>query len=224
MKTTKTAFVTKIALLLASAALIISITACKTILPEQEQEQKEPVVISRYLTDKGVLNANQLADFFLENAQTRTRQELILFAQIYINEALDENINSDIAFAQMCHETGFLRYGGLVQPEWHNYCGLGAISPEQPGCQFETVKFGVRAHIQHIQAYATTEDIQLNNELIDPRYSWVHKTKYAQTVAELAASWATDPEYANKLERMLTRMEESATAGSLSLSKGPITQ
>ena len=209
MKTTKTAFVTKIALLLASAALIISITACKTIPPEQEQEQKEPVVISRYLTDKGVLNANQLADFFLENAQTRTRQELILFAQIYINEAMDENINSDIAFAQMCHETGFLRYGGLVQPEWHNYCGLGAISPEQPGCQFETVKLGVRAHIQHIQAYATTEDIQLNNELIDPRYSWVHKTKYAQTVAELAASWATDPAYAQKLENMLVRMEES---------------
>ena len=209
MKTTKTAFVTKIALLLASASLIIPITACKTILPEQEQEQKEPVVISRYLTDKGVLNANQLADFFLENAQTRTRQELILFAQIYINEALDENINSDIAFAQMCHETGFLRYGGLVQPEWHNYCGLGAISPEQPGCQFETVKLGVRAHIQHIQAYATTEDIQLNNELIDPRYSWVHKTKYAQTVAELAASWATDPAYAQKLENMLVRMEES---------------
>ena len=205
MKTTKTAFVTKLALLLASTALIISITACKTI--QLEQEQKEPVVISRYLTDRGVLDANQLADFFLANAQTRTRQELILFAQIYINEARDENINSDIAFAQMCHETGFLRYGGLVQPQWHNYCGLGAISPEQPGCQFETVKLGVRAHIQHIQAYATTEDVQLNNELIDPRYSWVHKTKYAQTVAELAASWATDPNYAEKLEGLLQRME-----------------
>ena len=205
MKTTKTAFVTKLALLLASTALIISITACKTI--QLEQEQKEPVVISRYLTDRGVLDANQLADFFLANAQTRTRQELILFAQIYINEARDENINSDIAFAQMCHETGFLRYGGLVQPQWHNYCGLGAISPEQPGCQFETVKLGVRAHIQHIQAYATTEDVQLNNELIDPRYSWVHKTKYAQTVAELAASWATDPKYAEKLESLLQRME-----------------
>ena len=222
MKTTKTAFVTKLALLLASTALIISITACKTI--QLEQEQKEPVVISRYLTDRGVLDANQLADFFLANAQTRTRQELILFAQIYINEARDENINSDIAFAQMCHETGFLRYGGLVQPQWHNYCGLGAISPEQPGCQFETVKLGVRAHIQHIQAYATTEDVQLNNELVDPRYSWVHKTKYAQTVAELAASWATDPAYAQKLENMLVRMEEFATKGSLSLSKGPITQ
>jgi hypothetical protein len=166
------------------------------------------VIISRNLTDKGVLTAQQLADFFLYNAQTRTREQLLEFAQLYIDEAAAENVNSDIAFAQMCHETGFLKFGGLVQPEWHNYCGLGAISAEQPGCQFDTAQLGVRAHIQHIQAYATTEDIPLNNELIDPRYSWVHKTKYARTLEELAASWATDPEYANKLERLLVRMED----------------
>ena len=222
MKTTKTAFVTKFAFFAAVILITVLITSCQTI--NQESEQKEPVVISRYLTAQGVLTADQLADFFLYNAQTRTREELLEFAQLYINEAAAENINSDIAFAQMCHETGFLKYGGLVQPEWHNYCGLGAISPEQPGCQFETVQLGVRAHIQHIQAYATTEEVTLNNELVDPRYSWVHKTKYAQTVAELAASWATDPNYAEKLEGLLQRMEDFATAGSLSLSKGPSTQ
>ena len=205
MKTTKTAFVTKFALFAAVFLISVLITSCQTI--TQKQEPKEPVVISRALTAKGVLTAPQLADFFLYNAQTRTREELLEFAQLYIDEAAAENINSDIAFAQMCHETGFLQYGGLVQPQWHNYCGLGAISPEQPGCQFETVQLGVRAHIQHIQAYATTEDVPLNNELVDPRYSWVHKTKYAQTVAELAASWATDPNYAEKLEGLLQRME-----------------
>ena len=205
MKTTKTAFVTKKLYFATAIALIILITSCQTI--QHEPEPKEPVIISRNLTDKGVLTAGQLADFFLLNAQTRTREELLEFAQLYIDEAATENINSDIAFAQMCHETGFLKFGGLVQPQWHNYCGLGAISPEQPGCQFETIQLGVRAHIQHIQAYATTEDIPLNNELVDPRYSWVHKTKYAQTVAELAASWATDPAYAQKLENMLERME-----------------
>ena len=204
MKTTKSHFVTKIQFFAAVIALTILITSCQTI----NQEPKEPVVISRYLTDCGVLSAVQLADFFLLNAQTRPREELIEFAQLYIDEAAAENINSDIAFAQMCHETGFLKFGGLVQPEWHNYCGLGAISPEQPGCKFQTQQLGVRAHIQHIQAYATTEDVPLNNELVDPRYSWVHKTKYAQTVAELAASWATDPAYAEKLENMLVRMED----------------
>ena len=211
MKTTKSLFVTKFALftvVIAAITLTITLSACKTI---PEPEPKEPVVISRNLTDKGVLDAQQLADFFLFNVQSRTREELLEFAQTYIDEGAAEGINSDIAFAQMCHETGFLQYGGLVQPEWHNYCGLGAISAEQPGCQFETMQLGVRAHIQHIQAYATTEDIQLNNELVDPRYSWVHKTKYARTLADLAASWATDPAYGQKLEGLLVRMEDFAT-------------
>ena len=177
--------------------------SCKSI-PE-----KEPVKISRNLLAQGQLSAEQLADFFWNNNQDIEYEQLYEFAGIYIEEASAEGINSDFAWAQMCLETGFLRFGGLVQPEWHNYCGLGAISAEQPGCQFETPQLGVRAHIQHIQAYATTEDIQLNNELVDPRYSWVHKTKYAQTIQELAASWATDPAYAQKLEDLLTRMEIS---------------
>ena len=201
MKTTKLLFVTKLKLFISALILILVITSCKSI-------PRETIILSRRLLDRGTLTAEQLADFFLYNAQTRTREELITFAQLYIDEAAAESINSDIAFAQMCHETGFLKFGGLVQPEWHNYCGLGAISADQPGCIFETEQLGVRAHIQHIQAYATTEDVQLNNELVDPRYSWVHKTKFAVTLGDFAKSWATDPEYAFKLEKMLERMED----------------
>ena len=147
------------------------------------------------------------ADFFINESPEKNWQEIYDFAALYIEESAAENINSDFAFAQMCLETGFLRFGGLVQPEWHNYCGLGAISAEQPGCIFETEQLGVRAHIQHIQAYATTEEVTLNNELIDPRYSWVHKTKFAVTLGDLARSWATDPDYAKKIDNILMRME-----------------
>ncbi len=168
-----------------------------------------PVEISRNLTSPGVLNAKQLAFFFVRENPAADYSEIRSFAQLYIDEARAENINSDIAFAQMCLETGFLRFGGLVQKEWHNYCGLGAIGPENPGCIFATEQEGVRAHIQHIHAYATTEDVELNNELVDPRYSWVHKTKYAQTVREMAQSWAADPAYAVKIENLLFRMKLS---------------
>lgn len=201
MKQSKLLFVT--GLTLAALFTAACFTSCQSI----TTIEKEPVVISRNLIAKGQLTADQLAGFFIQQNDQKDWNEIYNFAELYIQEAAAENINSDIAFAQMCHETGFLRFGGLVQPEWHNYCGLGAISAEQPGCIFETEQLGVRAHIQHIQAYATTEDIQLNNELVDPRYSWVHKTKYTQTVAEMAASWATDPKYANKLEGLLVRME-----------------
>lgn len=170
---------------------------------------KEPI-LSRNLIGKGMLNAEQLAQYFLENNSEVDREFITTFAGYYIEEAAAENINSDVAFAQMCLETGYLRFGGLVQPEFHNYCGLGAMDAEHPGEQFETEQLGVRAHIQHLQAYCTTEEVVLNNDLIDPRYNWVHKTKYVEDIFGLAGTWAADPQYGEKIDGILFRMEQSA--------------
>ena len=203
MKHTKFHFVTikPLAVLFITIILIVS-AGCKTL------TQPEPIHISRNLTDAGRLSARQLADFFVSQNPEKDYSVILNFAELYVSEAAMENINSDIAFAQMCLETGYLRFGGLVQPEFHNYCGLGAMDKDNPGCQFETEQMGVRAHIQHLQAYATTADIALNNELVDPRYSWVHKTKYIQTIFELTGTWAMDPEYGNKIDSILTAMED----------------
>jgi hypothetical protein len=166
------------------------------------------IKLSRKIKDTSLLNAKQLTDFFLTQNPEAELNHILDFSQLYIEEAHAEGINSDVAFAQMCLETGFLRFGGLVQKEWHNYCGLGAIDKDSPGCIFETEQLGIRAHIQHLQAYATTEDEKLNNELIDPRYNWVHKTKYITDIYGLTGTWAADPEYSQKLDQILTRMEE----------------
>lgn len=183
---------------------VIFIVGCKSV-PVQE---KKPIQVSRKLADVGILSAEQLATFFEQNNDEYDYDFLVEFASYYIDEGLAEGINSDAAFAQMCLETGFLRFGGLVQEEWNNFCGLGAMGPEHPGEIFETEQLGVRAHIQHLQAYATTEDIKLNNELIDPRYNWVHKTKFVEDIWGLAGTWATDPDYGIKIDAILTHMEE----------------
>lgn len=198
MKTTKRAFVTLFLLL---TVFIIMLAGCKSLPRERPQ-------LSRMIADQGQLNASQLAGFFLSKNPDHDAGHIEVFAQYYIEEAVAEGINSDVAFAQMCLETGYLRFGGLVQPEFHNYCGLGAMDKDNPGCQFETEQMGVRAHIQHLQAYATTADVELKQELVDPRYSWVHKTKYIQTIFELTGTWAMDPEYGNKIDSILTAMED----------------
>ena len=167
------------------------------------------IELSRNIMDKGQLSATQLADYFVSKNPDADYEHIKNFAQIYIDEASAEGINSDVAFAQMCVETGYLRFGNLVQPEWHNYCGLGAMDAEHPGERFETEELGVRAHIQHLQAYGTKEETQLNNELIDPRYNWVHKTKYVEDIFGLTGTWATDPNYAAKIERVLQQIEMS---------------
>jgi hypothetical protein len=112
-------------------------------------------------------------------------------------------VNYEIAFAQMCLETGFLRFGGLVRPEMNNFCGLGALGPEQPGERFDSPKTGIRAHIQHLKAYATGEP--LNQALVDPRYRWVRKGA-APEISGLAGSWAADPAYAEKIRAILKRL------------------
>ncbi len=171
-------------------------------------KQRYTVKISRDIMAPGFFTSYELADFFLKQNPGADEEEVQELAFYYVYEGLQEGVNYTVAFAQMCLETGYLRFGGLVQPEFHNYCGLGAMDKDNPGCQFETMQMGVRAHIQHLQAYATKEDQKLNNPVIDPRYDWVHKTKYIQTIFELTGTWAMDPEYGNKIDSILTAMED----------------
>lgn len=163
--------------------------------------------ISRNLLGQPVKTAEQLSAFFINHNPSCDREMVKRLASLYVEEALAEGINSDCAFAQMCLETGYLTFGNLVVPEMHNYCGLGAMDKEHPGEWFSTEELGVRAHIQHLQAYATTEDVSLNKELVDPRYGWVHKTKFAVTIYDLAGVWATDKLYGDKIDAILNKME-----------------
>lgn len=168
---------------------------------------RKKVSISRNLTGTPVLSSESLYRYFVSVKPDCDRGQVRRLAEYYVKEASVEGINSDCAFAQMCLETGYLSFGNLVVPEMHNYCGLGAMDAAHPGEWFETEQIGVRAHIQHLQAYATTQDVPLKQELVDPRYSWVHKAKYAETVFDLAGVWATDKLYGHKIDAILDKME-----------------
>lgn len=162
---------------------------------------------SRELLGEGIKDPDQLEAFFLSKKPGADKAKVARLARYYVKEGDAEGINSDIAFVQMCLETGFLSFGNLVVPEMNNFCGLGAMDAEHPGEYFESEEIGVRAHIQHLQAYATTEDVPLRQPLVDPRYSWVHKAKLARTVFDLTKNWATDPDYGAKLDRLLSELE-----------------
>jgi hypothetical protein len=103
----------------------------------------------------------------------------------------------------MCLETGFLRYGGLVTPDMNNFCGLGSIGPGQPGLAFPDLRTGVRAHIQHLKAYASEES--LNGELVDPRFRFVRRGS-SPAVGGLAGTWAADRSYSEKIRIILERL------------------
>jgi len=103
----------------------------------------------------------------------------------YFREGAAEGVRGDIALCQALKETGFFRYGGTVKPRQNNFCGLGTTSATVGGASFTTVERGVRAHIQHLMAYATTE--RPRQQILDPRYDMVRKVH--RDYAGMISSW-----------------------------------
>jgi hypothetical protein len=164
--------------------------------------------IPRYIMSSGRLTAEQLVTFVAATALESDTVRAARLAPLYIVEAQAEGVNHDIAFAQMILETGFLRFKGVVGPHTNNFCGLGAVSSKQTGHVFPDERSGIRAHIQHLKAYASSEP--LAGELVDPRYHFVTPKGKAPTIDALAGTWATDPKYAAKIKSLLRRMYYSA--------------
>ena len=94
-------------------------------------------------------------------------------AEMFIEEGKAEGVRGDVAFAQSLHETGYFKFGGIVLPTQNNYAGIGALNGNATGqaASFPDPRTGVRAQIQHLKAYASTE--ALVNECVDPRFSLV---------------------------------------------------
>lgn len=92
------------------------------------------------------------------------------FAQIVYEEARAEGVRAEVVFAQCMLETGFLKYGGDVLPNQYNFAGIGATGAVH-GASFENVRVGVRAHVQHLKAYASLDG--LTKQCVDPRFNLV---------------------------------------------------
>ncbi|KYC36955.1 hypothetical protein WA1_45730 [Scytonema hofmannii PCC 7110] len=106
----------------------------------------------------------------------------------------------------MCLETGFLRFHGDVQPSQNNFCGLGAIGGGVKGASFPDIQTGIKAHIQHLKAYASTESVKYS-KIVDPRFSLVERG-IAPLATNLSGRWARDPEYGTKILALTKRLLE----------------
>ena len=148
----------------------------------------------------------QLMMFLKANNATALNQFPDL-PKLYREEASVEGVNYDIAFCQMCVETGFLRFGGDIRPEQNNFAGLGSIGGEAEGATFPSARLGVRAHIQHLKAYASLEP--LVQELVDPRFRFVTRG-IAPLIQQLSGRWSADLDYGEKIMATLRRLYESA--------------
>ena len=104
-----------------------------------------------------------------ESVRAAVRLDMI---PLYLSEGEAEGVRGDIAFAQSCLETGnFTFSGSAVTLPQNNFCGLGVTQRGKTGLSFETAQLGIRAQVQHLKAYASTD--KLRKARIDPRFRYV---------------------------------------------------
>jgi len=160
--------------------------------------------------DKIMTNGNasevQLMMFLKANNENALAQFPDL-PKLYREEAAIEGVNYDVAFCQMCVETGFLRFGGDISPSQNNFASLGTVGGGSEGASFPSARIGVRAHIQHLKAYASLEP--LVQELVDPRFRFVTRG-VAPLVDQLSGRWAADLKYGSRILAIVRRLYEAS--------------
>lgn len=111
---------------------------------------------------------------YIKSVNPNVAQSVLDMIPYYLSEGEAEGIRGDIAFAQSCLETGnFTFQGSAVTLSQNNFCGMGVTSNGVKGCSFATPQLGIRAQIQHLKAYATTDT--LNQACIDTRFQYVQR-------------------------------------------------
>lgn len=134
------------------------------------------------------------------------------FCQIYYEEAEAEGVRPEVAFVQTMKETGWLQYGGDAAIEQFNFAGLGTTGGGVPGNSYPDVRTGVRAQIQHLKAYATTD--ALEQECVDDRYEYVIKgsAPYVEWLGKnenpKGQGWATAENYGPSIVEMIRKMTD----------------
>ena len=138
-------------------------------------------------------------------------QSVVDMIPLYLSEGKAEGIRGDIAYAQSCLETGNFGFSGsAVTLDQNNFCGMGVTSNGMKGNSFDTPQLGIRAQIQHLKAYASTED--LKNECIDPRFKYVARgcAEYVEWLGQkenpVGKGWAAGAGYGAKIITILNAM------------------
>ena len=154
-----------------------------------------------------VATAEQMTAY-IKAKNPQVAQSVLGMVPLYLSEGAVEGVRGDIAFAQSCLETGNFGFAGsAVTLDQNNFCGMGVTANGLKGNSFDTPQLGIRAQVQHLKAYASTEP--LKNECIDPRFKYVVRG-CAEMVEWLGQQenpqgkgWATGAGYGEKIVTIL---------------------
>ena len=127
------------------------------------------------------------------------------FAQATWDAAEKEGVRPEVLAAQVGNETGWLKFGGIVNANQCNFGGLGALDGNANGnaATFANVQEGLLAQAQHLKAYSSKE--ALAQPCVDPRFHLIANRGIAPYLEDYGADghgglvWASNRLYGRDL-------------------------
>jgi len=125
---------------------------------------------------KSTTTVNQMVNYYNTKASypayygNANVPDIRSFCQVYYDEATAEGVDPALAFTQAMKETGFLKFTGQVKIDQFNFAGMGVTDASTNGDSYQNVREGIRAHVQHLKAYAV-KNPTFANPVVDKRYS-----------------------------------------------------
>ena len=141
-------------------------------------------------------------------------ETFIGLADLYFKYAEEcGDVNPWIAYVQAAKETGYGKFGGVLDETYHNPCGMkissgGSDYDKNAHQKFNSWDEGVQAHMDHLALYAGAEGYPKSNTY-DPRHFVTIKGK-AQTVNSLGGKWAPSITYGEEINSLYRGLLKSA--------------
>lgn len=136
-------------------------------------------------------------------------QLAINLLDLFWNISIDNGVNPVIVYCQSMKETGYMKFGGVLDESFKNTCGLknykggGDYDPDAHKV-FSSWTKGILAHVEHLALYAGKEGYPLS-EPVDPRH-FAYITGKCTTVESLSNNWAGN-NYGNDIVKMCKEVE-----------------
>lgn len=140
----------------------------------------------------------------------------------------ERGIDPAVFVAQAVVETGYFKFGGVIDASFHNTCGLkttkgGGDYVANAHMRFSSWEEGLTAHADHLALYAGAKgfpkyspntkgyenvNYKSNGTTLDPRhFTYLHGK--SSTVEGLSGTWATNKKYAQDIKAIIAKMKSA---------------
>lgn len=155
----------------------------------------------------------QMEDWARSKGATTT---FISLARKYWNLAPKHGgIDPVVAYAQAAKETGFGRFGGIIDESFNNPCGLktpqgGADNDPLAHQKFTSWDEGIMAHLDHLALYAGALGYpKASGQTYDPRHFKSIYNTVGNSVENLGGKWAPSSTYGIEIATMVADMSKT---------------